>query len=285
MPLFASVCGNDYLQSISLSGFFGATKQRKPDGRPHPRHKGHNKFCEVLHHLTYYQTYRECLEVIVKQVPPPERATTELALRASCDMYEVFNESPIVKFFEGEDADLSTNLLVRDHGVPASFVRLLRQGEVPFMCLIIYLNRMYFLGAQVEKISEMRSSDCSYDLLRALTGIMLVDAAQESQSKGEALTIDIYDRDNMHVKCLEVEPLCEIPLFGMVPSFRRISNTSKHQRRLLLLACLEAKDINLNGIPEQFQLVLVVTVYWFRHAQPQVPQNLLVAMVLGWIQG
>ncbi|KAJ8035444.1 Protein asteroid-like 1 [Holothuria leucospilota] len=287
MPLFASLSGNDYLQAISLGGFYGAIKQRhqKPDNRQHPRRKGNYKFCELLYHLTYFETFEECLEEVVKHVPVPERSKVRTSLESSCSMYKVTSPSSVTNSFVKGDLDLSENALVRDHGLPIAFVKLLQQGLVPTMCLNILLNRMYFVGTQVEKLSQIRSSACCDYLFRILCGIMLVDIAKEFHGRNATLTIDIFDRDGYVVKCNKVVPICELRDYGTIPSFRSIFSLPEMQRRSLLLTSLNANNINISNVPPCFQLVLLLTVYCFRNAKPPLSWKHLCSLVLGWIQG
>lgn len=294
MPIFASLSGNDYLQGFNLSEFYAGIKQRhqKPDGRPHPHRKGYWRFCNLLHHLTYFTTVAECIEEVLQYVHIDERSKIKAALQESCSMYDVTSFSDVAQFFREQNlSSQSDETLSNDPKNPST-------GEgtddedveegilMPGVCESILRQKTVFLNVQTEKLSNPRASACCDHLIRILAGIMLENkVAEEDKNERRMLTFDVFHREKYTLTCTKMEPVWNVTGFGNVPFYKEVPRMSKSSRLSFLLAALNVQNVHFNNIPESFHLMLLASIYCYKNADPPVSATLLQALVLGWIQG
>lgn len=296
MPIFASLSGNDYLQSFNLSEFYAGIKQRhqKPDGRPHPHRKGYWRFCKLLHHLTYFTTVEECIEEVLQYVHIDERSKVKAALQESCSMYDVTSSSDVAQFYKEQNlSSQSDEILSNDPKNPLTGEGTGDEDDdeeedmlMPGICESILRQKTVFLWVQTEKLSNPRVSACCDHLIRILAGIMLAnDISEEDKNEREMLTFDVFHREKYTLTCTKMEPMWNVSGFGNVPFYKEIPRMPESSRFSLLLAALNVRNVNLNNIPKSFHLMILASIYCYKNANPPVSATLLHALVLGWIQG
>lgn len=163
LPLFATMVGNDYMDSKAFEMFYNKKKKTpKLNSRRYSASKKHGKITAILYWLEDKGECEELIPQVMSFIRRECRQKVEkLLMNSICGYKEThsFESFNLKEFFEGKhDAVTLSKELLLDYNcntLPDWFVHALRCGKIPVFLLNVILLHRVILQTQVIKYSSL----------------------------------------------------------------------------------------------------------------------------------
>ena len=218
MSLFATLCGNDYIDQDRFSRFL---TQIECDTSSTYASKSHKTIDSILRWLSDQDNMDSALQTIFDcQKNTAVQSTTLISL----SMYIPSTESDLEGYFThniaSPDGFHGTNLVRFPW-----FVECIRSGKISCRCLDVMCTQRVFTPIQVEDYKLPSSNLASRQLRRILYGVLLQDSDrddvdEEHMRKNDASSptddqtvkklktyVEVYNREGNSLVCHQVKPL------------------------------------------------------------------------------
>ncbi|XP_072571990.1 single-strand DNA endonuclease ASTE1-like [Paramormyrops kingsleyae] len=297
LPLFATMCGNDWVQSQAMAGFFTKMNFAKKVGLS----QNHQKIDGLFHWLAGFIGLEEALEKIVKITKEKENeANVRDLLISGIAEYRVSN-SNVAPFFEKEAllSDIPEAIRI----LPDWICMDLARGELTALLIDALVLGKVMLGVQVENESDPSSHDVALPIRKALYGLLLHEGEElqrrqgvsqgtlgQHRSPGGEYYVEEFGREGL--------TLTSKPVTVVRPkqSLQSLIEEMAHERRFVLQAPGEERlsflldtfgvEISvLEGVPPCMKLPVCVTCYWMSNCRPKPELLHLQALLLGMVYG
>ncbi|XP_029641977.1 protein asteroid homolog 1-like [Octopus sinensis] len=284
LPLFSTLCGNDYVSSKGIFDKFFCNMKKAPDnfGQNIARRKQHAMFLSLLYWLHNQSSIEEAITNILNFFKIAERkklqtlisksVTSYISVESCFDMKEYFETDKLVFKSPGFKKFCHNCIL------PEWFIHRLKRCQLSVSFLNVVRLRRIILMSQIEHMSYPSVYTCSTYIRQVIYGILLLDNVEkESINK---LSIEEYDRDGCNYKKKKIDPVFTIPNFGPLPSLSDISSATLDIKRQIMLLTLGSDLEFLKEFPDELKIVAITIVYWVKNANPQIHKAMVTALVV-----
>ena len=289
LPLFASLAGNDYVESASVQPFLASHVYGKYGGYINSRV---SNLKELLTWLSEQSSPGQVLEDVCRFI---KCDTLKEHLLASMEAYNLESDSTgcLQSFFEGNwrQTDLlKTSPLCAIIGAPVWVAEAHQKGQFPTFCIDILNKRSGFSKVQVENPKEPCAWMTSKFLFQTLSGILLGDSIRkEGNGEDKDCNVQIITRVGTELVDLEFPVMTVLEGYGKLPCLSEMGSlTNKEKRKLLLLTLAPSlhkheHDEEIDKFPIDVRLALLSTIPWMNSSESRISEFHIHALLLGWI--
>ena len=280
LPLFASLAGNDYVDSPLVDDFLYSQVYSK-NATKTERQKRLN---ELLRWLREQDTSAKALkEVLNNFSDEAKRNAVQRLVSASMKMYEVTNHSSLLpSYFDGGDIDFKESQICNVVGAPEWVAEEQQDGTIPNSCINILSKRYCISEFQVENPKEKCAWMTSKFLFSVMTGIVLSgQPIPEGKENNECI---VYIRKGNRVEEHKIHPRLEVGGFGNLPSMCEVPSVSQVIKQRLILEVLTPNlhvSSQVEEFPEEFRFALLVTLHCVHHSKISVEPH-IASLLAGW---
>ncbi|XP_048882479.1 protein asteroid homolog 1-like [Brienomyrus brachyistius] len=286
LPLFATMRGNDWVQSQVMAGFFTRINFTSPW-----LSWNHSQIDGLLHWLARFTGWEEALEEILRITGSKENEGNICDLLVSgIREYEV-SISNVAPFFEKEVALLS-NIPEAIKILPEWVLMDLARGELTALLIDALVLGKVMLGVQVENKSDPSSDDVAQPIREVLYGLLLYEREDLQRQQGASQGTPGQHRspgDEHRVEEFGREGLTLIPKPVTVvrpkQSLQSLKEAPGEERLSFLLNTFGVERSVLEGVPPCMRLPVCVTCYWMSNCKPKPEPLHLQALLLGMVYG
>ncbi|XP_041453902.1 protein asteroid homolog 1-like [Lytechinus variegatus] len=284
LPLFATLAGNDYVNPVSLNPFLSNQVYGKYSGSG-------NKRQTQLEHLLCWLSEQRSSATALKDVwkSLTNKKELEPSFEASMEMYRTRHDSSnLVHYFEGQGLPKdfrSMSQLCSVIGTPV-WVAIAHQAGLFGNLLINVLSKGYcFSSIQVENPRQPSAWLPSEILFSVLSGIVLGRRLQGNDCKGVE-TCHVYIRNGDGFQRKKVSPLQLLEGYGKLPTLETIPSLPETDKQKLLFQVLAPNlttHMDLVSFPVDFQLALLVMLYWMNSKHSHYNDLHINSLLVGWV--
>ncbi|XP_065521662.1 protein asteroid homolog 1 [Lathamus discolor] len=277
LPLFAVVCGNDYIELAALEAFLSAVRSRR-GGRKHARLRG------LLSWLAQFSEPAEAVDGVLRYVKKHQREEVRDLLCASMQDYTP-SDVKLEDFFRSSTYECEAG---REAGLPQWVLDALAKGKLaPFIINALVL-RSTFLRVQVENMQRPSAHSTALPIRQVIYGLLL-KASQNAEAASGSNELPVFCEFSRLQKTLRKTfvQAASLPTEFCDDSFslEKLVEVPMSCRQMLLLETLGVKMSFLEPIPSHLQLPVAVTCYWICCSEPKVKLHQLKALLLMIVSG
>jgi len=269
LPMFASLVGNDYVNSDALEPFIHALS-RSQYSMDHSRRGKEARFAGIANMLSsvpdkhVLQMVSSCGGIQLRQ-----------AVEHSLQEYSI-TESNLLRFFQKRA--ISSSLRTQNgREIDEWLLRKFREGQFSTNCMSGLTSGKVLLRFQVENCREKSANCCSLKLRRFVYGIL--NDTEAYNRRGNAEMVEEWDREGLTVKPSNVAPYQE----GVV-GLSLIPHLEAENRLTVLLNALHSNTRSTRSLPEKFKLIAASLRFLKSNAQPPLKTNHITAILCSCIK-
>ncbi|XP_037380314.1 protein asteroid homolog 1 [Talpa occidentalis] len=275
LPLFAVLCGNDYVNLPIMETFF--SRVRPPLGATSSKGRRHHRVLGLLNWLSQFSNAAEALENVLKYLPSKNRENVKELLCSSMEEYQQ-SQVKLQDFFQSGTYACPGAL---DLGLPEWVLAALAKGQLsPFISDALVLRRT-FLHTQVEHMQRPSAHRISQPIRQVIYGLLLSACPCQEALPPQPLVFSEVERINKNIKTSVVA--VEFPKDHFDVS--NLTELSLASRQMLLTETLKVKRTVLDPIPALLKLPIAVSCYWLQHSEAKAKMHHLQALLLGMLLG
>uniref|UniRef100_A0A672TLZ0 Uncharacterized protein n=1 Tax=Strigops habroptila TaxID=2489341 RepID=A0A672TLZ0_STRHB len=170
LPLFAVMCGNDYIELAALEAFLSAVRSRR-GGRKHARLRG------LLSWLSQFTEPAEAVDGVLKYVKKHQREEVRDLLCASMEDYTP-SDVNLEDFFRSSRYECEA---AREVGLPQWVLDALAKGKLAPFIINALILRSTFLRVQVENMQRPSAHSTALPIRQVIYGLLL-KASQNTEA-------------------------------------------------------------------------------------------------------
>lgn len=280
LPLFATLVGNDYIDSKVFENFFSKLKT--------PQKRGKNKFLVPKRHsrmiglLYWLESIQDCktgIKEVLAVIPSKKCDRVESLIKKSIEMYATFQNDSLLNYFSSELIDsnreeTSPILCAYDgDSLPAWFCSALRDSSVSvFLQNAVMLHRVILL-CQVENMQSLSSYGCSQSIRQVIYGILFGEGRPKPECENVSKQTHVveYNRKEKNMSKNFVEPFYSIPNVESLPTLHSLPHLYLAERRGIMNSVLECMDVGCEL--SSLQILSCLMRIWIKNATPKISQN------------
>ncbi|XP_010014859.1 PREDICTED: protein asteroid homolog 1, partial [Nestor notabilis] len=279
LPLFAVMCGNDYVELAALEAFLSAVRSRR-GGRKHARLRG------LLSWLSQFTEPAEAVDSVLKYVKKHQREEVRDLLCASMEDYTP-SDVNLEDFFRSSRYECE---VAREAGLPQWVLDALAKGKLAPFIINALILRSTFLRVQVENMQRPSAHSTALPIRQVIYGLLLkasqnTEAASRSKQANELPVFSEFSRLQKTLKKTFVQAASLPTDFCDSFSLEKLVEVPMPRHQMLLLETLGVKMSFLEPIPSHLQLPVAVTCYWICCSEPKVKLHQLKALLLMIVSG
>ncbi|XP_036614579.1 protein asteroid homolog 1 [Trichosurus vulpecula] len=281
LPLFAVLCGNDYINLPALDTVF--SRMSFTPGTSSTKGRKHQRILGLLNWLSHFDNPPEALDNVVKHLRMHDRQAVRELLWASMEEYQ---PSPVKlqDFFQlgAYVSPCATNL-----GLPEWIQLALAKGQLsPFVCDTLSLQRT-ILHTQVENMRCPSAHVVSVSIRKVIYGLLQnsspnVNNVSQSTVAKQPLAFSEVERIDKNI-ATRVTHAAKLP--EEYRELGRLTELSLSKRKILLLETLRVKEGILEPIPASLKLPMAVTCFWLQSLEAKPRLYHVQALLMGMLSG
>ncbi|XP_001379832.1 protein asteroid homolog 1 [Monodelphis domestica] len=281
LPLFAVLCGNDYISLPALDAVF--TRLSVSPAAPNTKGRKHQRILGLLNWLSRFDDPTEALDNALKYLKVNDREVVRELLWASMEEYQ---QSPVKlqDFFQygAYVSPCATKL-----GLPEWIQLALAKGQLsPFVCDALSLQRT-ILHTQVENMQCPSAHSISLPIRKVIYGLLQnsspnLNNVPQSRGSKQLVAFNELKRVDKNIATV-VTHAAKLP-----PDYwelGRLIELPLSKRQILLLETLKVKEGVLDPIPSSLKLPVAVTCFWLQSLQSRAKLNHVQALLVGMLCG
>jgi len=282
--LFATLLGNDIVDSNSFDSFFARVKLPKSSNR-HSTAKRQVKISSLIEWLQMVHSIEDAVSHVLANISHDQRDKIKCLIQKSLACYTDL-ESNLHQYFESECVASELNLSTYNGNLlPEWFKFRIQSCDVPVALINVVASRRLLLLSQVELTKETSTYYCSRFIRQVAYGIILTldlpDPATSLQCNN--IIVSEYDREQKNMQRIAVEPVWLVN-DEPVPDLRCVQQLEPNRRFKFMLQVLGAKCDGSERFPSDVQLLVALVRYWILHSHPKVTKLHVVAMLLCFLK-
>ena len=286
LPLFASLLGNDITQKndehlktlYSKMGIQNHEDAKKMLEAFRDHFRGQN-----------VRSTREGIDALVQLWPQenPIRSELRAVLESSVKSYEV-GDREAERYFTGEIETPHSSLDSRNGGpFKPEILEKFRRGSFPTLCIAAVTVGRVFLRPQFEIVHIASAHQCSDTLRHFLYGVQ-GEREVEEFTRGKVDETEVRRREKREekpnlLKCKVQSADHKLQSTGEPLRLATIPSLDESERRDAVLSILESNTSPIRDLPPEKQLFAASVRYWIKHAEPQVRESHLRALLLCYV--
>ncbi|XP_004692365.1 PREDICTED: protein asteroid homolog 1 [Condylura cristata] len=275
LPLFAVLCGNDYVNLPMMETFF--SRAHMPLGATSSKGRRHHRILGLLNWLSQFADAAEALDNVLKYLPLKNRENVKELLCSSMEEYQQ-SQVKLQDFFQSGTYTCAEAL---DLGLPEWVLSALAQGQLsPFVSDALVLRRT-FLHTQVEHMQRPNAHRISQPIRKVIYGLLMNACPLQEALPPQPLVFSEVERVNKNIQTSAVAVELPKDHFGL----NNLKELSLASRQTLLTETLKVKRTILDLIPALLQLPIAVSCYWLQHSEVKAKLHHLQALLLGMLLG
>ena len=299
IPLFATLLGNDYLNTADLAQFYAMLQNPRSSTKYFFSPKSQGRLGSLIQWLN--ENENSDLDMLVDFVVDNSGKKEDDLREEICRSVQSYSmaghySSVNLKIFL-DKSNGETNMPAKfeqpvidyhDNKLPTWFVERLRKCEIhPNVQNAVVLHRVV-LPCQVEIISDPSTYQCSRGIREVTYGMLFQSDAHTSDVLSQDNCVVEYDRDQKNTKKIYIAPAEAVAHYDCLPTLTSLLDLSVQDRQLLLLCVLGLSKENFmsckdSGFNDDFVLLIAIMSYWMNHAMPKVSSAHLDSFILGMI--
>ncbi|KAL4237913.1 Protein asteroid 1 [Mactra antiquata] len=276
IPIMAAIMGNDYMERSTLLRFYREKRWYDHAQRPN----------DILSWIKTFGNSPNITDRVINDAfGDVDQSTNDVnALKAAIDDYHVneFSTFDLDMFFKKNTFNQVHFNDYYGNRLPDWFTEglLCCSIQSSFLQDAFLLHRVVFT-CQWEDLELPSATFCSRYIRQVVYGIAVASAGEGN--------IDIHfvehDRDGDRCWPFVVVPIREVKGFGMLPDIHTITDMSVEVRQRLFLACFGIKPAHMENIEMTDAVVSVILCmsFWLKHAEPNVGEKHVDALLVGVI--
>lgn len=287
VPIFATLLGNDFVETDQFECFFARAKLPKVSYSPRISHR-RSRMMSLLMWLESQESVESAIETIAAFMPVSQQEKSKRLLYTSVQTYTSFS-SPLLDYFDVKDTDLKLKSQLKTYGgnlVPHWITREFRKAHMPLNAVNALTLHRNLLLQQVELLTERSSYRSARKIRQIMYSVLLTldeklnerPAAKKDQRPREKY-IEEYDREGKDIRCDRVAKVTELPDGSAIPYLQEIPHMPPSERWRMFLLCVGVEGEVFKDVPECLHFIIAVLYYWVKNSTPKVPVHLLYAMV------
>ncbi|XP_068944487.1 single-strand DNA endonuclease ASTE1 [Petaurus breviceps papuanus] len=281
LPLFAVLCGNDYINLPALDSVF--SRMSLTPGTTSTKGRKHHRILGLLNWLSHFDDPPEALDNVVKYLKMKDRQVVRELLWGSMEEYQ---PSP-VKLQDFFQLGAYVSPCATKLGLPEWIQLALAKGQLsPFVCDALSLRRT-ILHTQVENMQRPSAHVVSVSIRKVIYGLLqnsspkLNNVSQSSVSE-QPVAFSEVKRINKNIATITTHA-AKLPEEYL--ELGRLTELPLSKRKILLLETLKVKEDILDPIPASLKLPVAITCFWLQSLEAKAKlchvQALLMAMLRG----
>lgn len=284
LPLFSTLCGNDYICSKGMFDKFFSNIKKAPDnfGLNIAHRKQNALFLSLLYWLQSQSSLEEAITNILNFYKIAERKKMQTLISKSVSSYIIVESSFDMKeYFETDKLVFKSpgfKKFCHNCVLPEWFIHKLKRCQLSISFLNSIRLRRIILMSQIEHMSYPSVYLCSTYIRQVIYGILLLDNVEKEPI--DKLFIQEYDRVGCNYEKKKINPIFTLPDFGPLPSLSDISSATLDIKRHIMLLTLGSELEFLKEFPEELKIVAITIVYWVKNANPQIHKAMVTALVV-----
>lgn len=305
LPMFATLCGNDYVNPALLSTFYPQIHVPKNPSKKAFSLKAQTHMLAILYWLDTMDSEEEALEHLFEHIPKQKLEKVKAAVTQSFNDYryiEKFTSLEMDLLLDGSgqveaSQDIVPKLLdFNDIPLPPWFVECLRRCKVTGSFLQnITINHRAIFSCQIEILKEPSTYACSRDIRNIIYGIVMNPRSPPStgetncqSSSGKKASrqnfVEEFDREIKNLKKIFVEPALTVQTDSQIltlPSLDKVPTVCVEERRALWFSSVGVTTDMIADSHDNVALALIgILGYWVRNANPRITENHLSAVII-----
>ncbi|KAM4689024.1 single-strand DNA endonuclease ASTE1-like [Discoglossus pictus] len=282
LPLFAVLCGNDYINLSALETFF--SKVHLPIGTSCHTGRKHIRIHGLLNWLSSFASVNEAMDNVLKYLRLKDHDKIRKLLSSAMEEYNLSDTANLESFFQQGSyiSPTAVHLKLLDWVQRA----LARAQLSPFISDALVLRRT-FLHVQVEDSKRPSAHLVTKPIRQVIYGLLLnlfCNFKDQTNKQSVKTMVVEFDRLETTLRKSSVEAFVS-RCYSEDLSLCRLQEISLETRLKLLTDTLEVDKLILESVPPAHHLTVAVTCYWFNHANPDVRPHHLRALILGLVCG
>ena len=280
LPLFASLLSNDVMK-------YGGNLKDLYNTLGILNHKDAGEKIETFQEHFLQNNVRsipEGIEAVVQLCPEDDTIRSELraVLESSVKSYDVADREA-ERYFPGEIGTSCSGLDSRNVGpFEREILEKFRRALFPSLCIEAVTVGKVFLNPQIEDFSVSSAHQCSRPLRRFLYGVAGATEVEEF-TRDKVKGSEIKKGEEPVLKCKVQSADHELRSIGEPLRLATIPSLDEDKRREVVLSILESNTDAIWRRPREDQLFAASVRYWIKHAEPQVRESHLRALLLCYV--
>ena len=289
LALFATLLGNDYVESDTFTPFFSQVSLPKGvtkflSSRRHSKKNG------LLLWLEDHETVEKAIEAILVYYKKEERNHIKDIIQGSIRSY-LHLEPTMISYIQRHSNSINEKSQLRTYGgnqLPHWFIMMLRKGEVSTQVIDALQLHRVINTCHMEAVQEPSSYEASLALRRVIYGILFNgDKDQQKRfpvERPRSHCVEEWGRDGTSVGTKQIEPSHIISDDCVLPGLDDVPAIPVERRKQILLAALSLPDVseveaNIWTFDPCFRLPLLAVIFWLKHSQPPVNSMFLISLL------
>ncbi|XP_063306742.1 protein asteroid homolog 1 [Pelobates fuscus] len=284
LPLFATLAGNDYMNTTALEKIFSKIRlcigSQKYSGKKH----GHIHY--LLDWLPAFANAEEAIIYVMNKLREQDRDAVREFLTLAMADYDLHDVQNLACFFNKGSYFSSTAIKLN---LPDWVQIALAKGLLAPMISDVLLLRRTFLHVQVEDMRRASAHMITQPIRQVMYGLILnfyhdTIASHETQQSGKFF-IEEFDRLENHLRKTSVEAISMSREFSEDLSLQKLPEVSLETRLSMFVVTFGVKMSTLESVPPAHRLTIATTCYWVANSSSKVRQHHLKALVMGLVYG
>ncbi|TRY56933.1 hypothetical protein DNTS_020349 [Danionella cerebrum] len=272
LPIFACILGNDYVNLSDIRQNFSEPGTEMV------------QFDRILNWLSTFPEPGAAVSALIKQTRGSKKEKEELLNGIS--EYEL-KPGYLAEYFHSKDIS-KIAIPVHLQTLPRWILKLLLDGKMSSMIIDVVIHHRTTMTDQVEDVDLQCSSEIARPIRQVLYGLVLLTTGDQRITMKEfagtsKCYVEEYSRTGLRVTCDRVEAIQTQAMERLC--LETLDKEPKRVRLQVLLDTLGVSSEDVEVIPHDLRLQMLVTRYWLTHAEPRPCQTHLWALLLGMVYG
>lgn len=287
LPLMATLLGNDFVEHYTFEDFYQTMTPPKRGNSKFDIPIANTRMRSLFHWLENVKSLESGVERVMKCFKEEKRAKIERIMDMSLKSYSSVDKYSRVnlRLLLEESMDKNEEQCKGSHSLlPAWFRCSYWNGDIAQFCQNVVMLNTAFFACQVEDVKAPSTTNCCLGIRKVLYGILL---PRKSPGQGATVVtsevpefVTEYTRVIKNIKKIKIEPLVELPSYGVLPVIGEVVNMKKNEKVSLLLSALGLSNSKVLEFPEELQLPMAILMYWTRESDPRITLHQLIAMII-----
>ena len=212
----------------------------------------------------------------------PIRSELRAVLESSVKSYDVADREA-ERYFTDESGTSCSGLDSRNRGpFEPEILEKIRNGLFPSLCIKAVTVGKVVFNPQFEDFSVSSVHQCSRPLRRFLYGVAGATEVEEF-TRDKVKGTEIKKGEEPVLKCKVQSADHELRSIGEPLRLATITSLDEDKRREVVLSILESNINPIRDLPPEDQLFAASVRYWIKHAEPQVRESHVRALLLCYV--
>ncbi|XP_077982892.1 single-strand DNA endonuclease ASTE1-like [Glandiceps talaboti] len=287
LPILSILLGNDFIPREVFDDLYHGKIKRQVNIPPAEG----VRVRRTIAWLAKQRSVHQVTSLMIRSVSYSE-PDIEAKINDSIELYRTTNASKLEKYFQNK----SNMVEIPRCPLPEWALGSYRKGSLSPSVINVRYQRKTFINACIEDIRQPSCSNVSLPIRQVIYGILLQrDESSEEGDIEEGAVASLYDqnvvteidRKDRRKEITEkvVTVVSELENYGQLPALFAVASLDEADKKKLMMEVLDVNTDVVEGLSEDLQLPIAITMYWKKKAIPEVSKHILRVLLLGMAIG